>query len=245
MPNSTNPRKQNNTIETLSPGEIGVLGIPFDGNSSFRKGPAMGPARIREALDSPSANRFSESGVELDAGEFWRDVGDLQWPGEELDLERVEAVAGRILARGARVMTLGGDHSITYPLVKAYLRWYPDLNILHLDAHPDLYHSLYGNPLSHACPFARIMETGKVARLVQVGIRTLTDHQRNFYHSYIITCTWGAFNHTKAEKTLEFSSREEMDREVKAILHARIGEGYHILYQYPGNLFAEDALRTA
>ena len=73
---------------------------------------------------------------------------------------------------------LGGDHSITYPLVKAAAKHYPNLNILHFDAHPDLYDNFEDNPSSHASPFARIMESGLVKRLVQVGIRTINGHQR-------------------------------------------------------------------
>ncbi len=75
-------------------------------------------------------------------------------------------------------MSLGGDHSITYPIVKAVARRHPELTIFHFDAHPDLYDEFEGNRLSHACPFARIMEAGLAKRLVQVGIRTINRHQR-------------------------------------------------------------------
>jgi agmatinase len=75
------------------------------------------------------------------------------------------------------VITLGGDHSISFPVIRAYAREFPKLNILHFDAHPDLYDELDGNPYSHACPFARIMEENLANRLVQVGIRTLNEHQ--------------------------------------------------------------------
>jgi arginase len=62
--------------------------------------------------------------------------------------------------------------------VKAVARRYPELTIFHFDAHPDLYDEYEGNRLSHACPFARIMEAGLAKRLVQVGIRTMNGHQR-------------------------------------------------------------------
>jgi agmatinase len=77
-----------------------------------------------------------------------------------------------------KVFALGGDHSITYPLVRAAAGFYPKLSLLHFDAHPDLYNNFQDNPYSHASPFARIMEAGLVSRLVQVGIRTITAHQR-------------------------------------------------------------------
>jgi arginase len=83
-----------------------------------------------------------------------------------------------LLAGGVRPLALGGDHSITYPVVRAVHRRHPALTILHIDAHPDLYDEFEGNRLSHACPFARIMEERLARRLVQVGIRTMNDHQR-------------------------------------------------------------------
>jgi len=75
-------------------------------------------------------------------------------------------------------ISLGGDHSITYPIIKAISKKYGRLNILQFDAHPDLYDEFEGNRFSHACPFARIMEEKLAQRLVQVGIRSVNDHQR-------------------------------------------------------------------
>ena len=73
-------------------------------------------------------------------------------------------------------VALGGDHAVTFPLVEAAAACFGPLNILHIDAHPDLYDDFGGNPRSHASPFARICEAGHAARLVQVGIRTLNRH---------------------------------------------------------------------
>ncbi len=84
----------------------------------------------------------------------------------------------RILSAGARPLVLGGDHSITYPVVRGFAESFPHLTLLHLDAHPDLYDNFEDNPRSHASPFARIMEAGLAGRLVQAGIRTSTPHQR-------------------------------------------------------------------
>jgi len=70
-----------------------------------------------------------------------------------------------------------GDHAVTYPVLRAIGRRHPGLTILHIDAHPDLYDTFEGNRLSHACPFARVMEEGLATRLVQVGIRTMNGHQ--------------------------------------------------------------------
>ena len=73
---------------------------------------------------------------------------------------------------------LGGDHAVTFPLVEAAATCFGPVNILHFDAHPDLYDDFGGNPRSHASPFARICEAGHAGRLVQVGIRTLNGHCR-------------------------------------------------------------------
>jgi arginase len=83
-----------------------------------------------------------------------------------------------LIADGLAPISLGGDHSITHPIVRAFARKYKDLSVLHFDAHPDIYDSYQGNRNSHASPFARIMEQRLVKRLVQVGIRTFTVDQR-------------------------------------------------------------------
>ena len=76
------------------------------------------------------------------------------------------------------VLSLGGDHSLTYPILKSYAKKYDKLTILHFDAHPDLYDKFDGNLFSHASPFARIMEDKLVDNLIQIGIRTINPHQR-------------------------------------------------------------------
>lgn len=166
------------TFQTLVPGMVAVLGVPLDENSSFLRGPALAPPRIRETLHSSSGNWTTERGIDLSAIDRWRDLGDLPLGHGAQAFAQIEAMIGRLLAHEVRVLTLGGDHSITYPILRAYARAYPQLTILHIDAHPDLYDELDGNRSSHACPFARIMEQGLAARLVQVGIRTLNAHQR-------------------------------------------------------------------
>ena len=90
----------------------------------------------------------------------------------------IEGAVGKLLDMDLRVLSLGGDHAVTFPILRAFARKYPRLSILHFDAHPDLYDEFEGNRFSHACPFARIMEEELAQRLVQVGIRTMTAHQR-------------------------------------------------------------------
>lgn len=106
------------------------------------------------------------------------DAGDLPRLSGNYMLLEIEDNVGALLDQGRRVISLGGDHSITYPVLRAYAKRYPDLSLLHVDAHSDLYDDYQDNPYSHASPFARIMEEGLVKRLVQVGIRTMTRHLR-------------------------------------------------------------------
>jgi len=162
----------------LQRGMVALLGAPLDENSSFMRGPVEAPAVIREALHSDATNLCAESGLDLGCDSRWVDVGDVPlYPGVEA-FARIEDTVDRLLDRGARVVTLGGDHSITYPLLRSHARKHEGLSVLQLDAHPDLYDEFNGNRLAHCCPFARVMEEGLVQRLVQVGLRNVTPHQR-------------------------------------------------------------------
>ena len=159
---------------------IHLLGLPTDQNSSFERGAAQGPAAIRAALWSDRGNLSSESGLEIGSDIELVDHGDLPLTDSDCaadDAMIANAVAG-ILARGGIPLALGGDHAVTYPLVAAVAAHHGPLNILHFDAHPDLYDDFEGNPRSHASPFARILEGGHAKRLVQLGIRTLNRHCR-------------------------------------------------------------------
>lgn len=164
----------------MSQHKVALLGVPVDHNSSFLTGPALAPARIREAIHCDSSNMWTELGIDLGNNQNWVDVGDINFPNNDRHAtsEKIRATALELIAEGRRVLSLGGDHSVSFPLIDAHAQSYDGLNILHIDAHGDLYDDFEGNPLSHASPFARLMETGRISRLVQVGIRTLNDHQR-------------------------------------------------------------------
>jgi agmatinase len=158
-----------------------LLGIPFDGCSSYLRGAGEAPAKIREALHCDASNQWTELGVDLGVPGVYGDAGDLAFGGSENAMNAfvaIEAGVAALLAQGRRPVSLGGDHSITFPIVKAVAKQHREVTIFHFDAHPDLYDEFEGNHLSHACPFARIMEAGLAKRLVQLGIRTINRHQR-------------------------------------------------------------------
>lgn len=150
----------------------GIQGILFDRHSSFQRGPAEAPPLIRTAFHSNSGNSYSEDLTLLNA-DVYKDLGDFSIE----DYFEIETLTRTHLNTHQKLLTLGGDHSITFPIIKAYSEKYPKLDILQIDAHSDLYDSFEGDTYSHACPFARIMETGSVETLIQVGVRTLTPHQ--------------------------------------------------------------------
>jgi len=158
-----------------------LIGLPYDASSSYQRGPAEAPPVIREALWSASANTWTELGVDIGVEGAITDAGDLDLSGcSPADARRaIERGIARLLAIGARPVSLGGDHSVTYPVLRAVRAHAPSLTIVHVDAHPDLYDEFDGDRYSHACPFARIMEERLADRLVQVGIRTMSGHQRS------------------------------------------------------------------
>lgn len=154
-----------------------LLGVPWDASSSFLRGAALAPPLIREALRSPASNRWSELG--LDVGEALGDAGDLALDGHELPVETIAEAVDRVVDAGGIPIVLGGDHAITYPVIRGLRRSVPAMAVLHIDAHPDLYEEFEGRRDSHACPFARVMESGLASQLVQVGIRGMNGHQRD------------------------------------------------------------------
>jgi arginase len=153
-----------------------LLGVPTDRNSSFLRGSAKGPAAIRNVLFSDAGNLSTERGLDLGAPGTIDDRGDLPLTEADGDFALIES-AVRGLDRP--FVALGGDHAITYPLLRGLCAGRARVGVLHFDAHPDLYDSFEGNRFSHACPFARVMEDGLASRLVQVGIRAATAHQRD------------------------------------------------------------------
>ncbi|GKV21537.1 hypothetical protein SLEP1_g31509 [Rubroshorea leprosula] len=164
-----------------------LLGVPLGHNSSFLQGPAFAPPRIREAIWDGSTNSTTEEGKVLSDPRVLTDVGDV--PVQEIrdcgvDDDKLmnvisESVKLVMEEDPLRPLVLGGDHSISFPVVRAVSeKLGGPVDVLHLDAHPDIYHAFEGNKYSHASSFARIMEGGYARRLLQVGIRSITSEGR-------------------------------------------------------------------
>jgi arginase len=164
--------------------KLSLLGIPNDDNSSFMKGASEAPDLIRRELHCDAYSLWSETGIDLGVAGRFMDHGDIQFDGGGDPWDLIERTVGRALESGDPLICLGGDHAITHPILRAVRRRHARLTLLHIDAHPDIYHAYQGNPRSHASPFARIMEDRLADRLIQVGLRTVNDHHRDQFKRF-------------------------------------------------------------
>ncbi|MFQ6101041.1 MAG: agmatinase [Anaerolineae bacterium] len=164
--------------------EVGVLGVPFDNATSFRKGASFAPAKIREI--TPHIAPATEEAHRLE-GLRVRDYGDVS---ADLNWERyfatVEEQASQVL-RHPLALFLGGDHSVTIPLTAAFSQTATgQLGVVHFDAHPDLADEYEGHHWSHACTQRRVLELPNVEsrHLVLVGLRSWLDEELAFLDAH-------------------------------------------------------------
>src|SRR5580765_7717063 len=101
----------------VQPGRVALLGIPLDENSSYLRGCALGPSRIREVIASGSSNLCAEDGTDVGSDPRFVDVGDVELTSGAASIAAIETATDALLAQGARVLSVGGDHSVTYPIV--------------------------------------------------------------------------------------------------------------------------------
>lgn len=156
---------------------VSIMSFAFDEHSSFSKGPAKAPAEIIKALTKGSLNKGTENGelITFDENVFLLPAKEIL--SGEAYIESISSQISQQIDKGRKPLSLGGDHSISFPIIKALHQHYGRLNIIHVDAHSDLYDEFKGNKYSNACPFARVMEQELASSLHQFGIRTLTQHQ--------------------------------------------------------------------
>lgn len=158
--------------ETFDAADWVMVGLPYDGTTSFRPGARFGPEALRAAswgLETYSPVQDRDLGDVL-----YYDAGELEFPlgNREAILTLIRENARDVVTAGKRWMGLGGEHLVTLPVIEAYLERYPDLAILHFDAHADLREDYLGERLSHATVMRRIVERIGPERLVQIGIRS-------------------------------------------------------------------------
>ena len=162
--------------EARSRARLVFVGLPDDSQSSYRRGCARAPERIRLAYDSNCYNASTESGVDLTGAVA--DLGDLatgdSW---EATARRFRDFAAGLYSAGKVPFFAGGDHAVTVPVVAALSVLNEPVHVVQIDAHPDLYPVFEGSPNSHACAAARMLEMSHVASLTQLGVRTLNRPQ--------------------------------------------------------------------
>ncbi|SMC81739.1 agmatinase [Papillibacter cinnamivorans] len=149
-----------------------LFGAPFDSTTSFRPGARFGPRAMRG--DSWGLETYSPyQDKELPENKVF-DAGDPELPfgAPERALDRIGETAGQILADGKLPVMMGGEHLVTLGALRAAANRYPELHILHFDAHADLREQYLGEPLSHACVLRRCWETVGDGRIFQFGIRS-------------------------------------------------------------------------
>lgn len=153
----------------------GVLfGVPMDYTVSFRPGSRLGPQRVREASDV-----LEEYSLALDAdlaGHPFYDAGDVvtAFGNVERSLDRVREMARRVVGMGKIPLMIGGEHLVTWPVFQAVRERYPDVRVIHLDAHADLRADYLGERLSHAAAIRLVAEELPPGRVYQFGIRSAT-----------------------------------------------------------------------
>jgi arginase len=155
---------------------VSLLGVPHDDYSSHLKGSAAAPGPIRQVLWSDAYGLVTETRVDLGEPGRLVDHGDVVFSADADPWAAIEARVDEVLELGHPLISLGGDHAVTHPILRALRKRHSRLTIVHIDAHSDLYDVYQDNPRSHACPFARIMEEGLADRLVQIGIRCVNPH---------------------------------------------------------------------
>ncbi|MCC5476208.1 agmatinase [Streptomyces sp. NPDC059680] len=167
-------------LDEVEDTDIAVVGVPYDSGVSYRPGARFGGNAIREASRqlrpyNPAQQVYPFHFAQVaDAGDITANPYNV-----EEAVETIEAAADELLGTGARLMTLGGDHTIALPLLRAVARRHGPVALLHFDAHLDTWDSIFGVQYAHGTPFRRAVEEGilDTSALSHVGIRGPIYHQ--------------------------------------------------------------------
>lgn len=173
---------------TFEDSRIVIFGAPYDSTTSFRPGTRFGPAAVRsESFGIETYSPYQDRDLETDVAVH--DAGDLELPFGAPDraLAMIEAKADEILSAGKIPFLLGGEHLVSLGAVRAAAKKYPDLHIIHFDAHADLREDYIGVRLSHACVMRRCHDLLGDGRIWQFGIRSGTRDEFAFMREGHVT----------------------------------------------------------
>ncbi len=163
--------------------DIALVGVPFDGGTTYRSGARLGPRHIR--VQSALIRPYNPT-LKLNPFDRYRiaDYGDL--PVNPLSIQdtfqRIEAAIDELLAHDVRPVCVGGDHSIALPILRALGKRFGPLSVIHFDAHSDTWDEYFGSKYSHGTPFRRAIEEGLIdpTRMLQVGLRGQVYSEEDF-----------------------------------------------------------------
>ena len=164
-------------ITTFDEAKVVILPVPYDSTTEYKSGTREGPRAIIDAsqylelYDTELDREISEVGIHT-----LPEVQPLM-SGPEPMLERVYQIASDLLDKGKLVAMLGGEHSLTLGMVRAFREKYPGLSVLNLDAHADLRDQYQGTKYSHACVMRRVWE---LCPVVHVGVRSMSREEHDF-----------------------------------------------------------------
>jgi len=183
-------------LEEVGKADVAIVGIPFDSGVSYRPGARFGPSHVRESSrllrpynPATDVSPFAEQQV-ADAGDIAVNPFIIS---EAVDT--IEAEAAQLLATGAKLMTIGGDHTIALPLLRALHAIHGPIAVVHFDAHLDTWDTYFGVETTHGTPFRRASEEGLIdmTASMHVGIRgplysagDLSDDERLGFH--VVSC---------------------------------------------------------
>ncbi|MCP1366666.1 arginase family protein, partial [Halomonas sp. BBD48] len=162
------------TQQTAQGLDAAFIGVPLDIGTSNRPGARLGPRQIRDESRMLRPYNMATRAAPFDSIQV-ADIGDV--PINTFNLQKsvdiIEAFYNEVLSHGTRPLTLGGDHTIALPILRAMKRKYGKVGLIHVDAHADINEHMFGEAIAHGTPFRRAVEEGLLDgdRVVQIGLR--------------------------------------------------------------------------
>lgn len=177
--------------QEIMPACPAILGCPLDLTATYRSGSAHGPNSIRVASDSIES--YSPL-LDRDLLESpFADIGDLTLSDKSLDLclDQIRRKVFEVFQHGAGPLCIGGEHTITLPIVRAVKAFHPDLLVVHVDAHTDLRDHYQGSFVNHATVIRRVHEIVDPGGIIQIGVRSGTRDEFAWMHERQTLLHWG------------------------------------------------------
>ncbi len=158
--------------------EFVIIPFPYEFTTTFGKGTGRGPLKVLEVSDYLETYE-EETGEEpyLRGIHTYEPVIADEFKGEE-DIEKVGEIYLPLIEKRKKIITIGGEHSISYPIIKAFIKYYGNIGVIHFDAHGDYRNTYEGSPYNHACVMRRVADTG--VKIVSAGIRAISKEEIDF-----------------------------------------------------------------